>query len=202
MLSSDKNSAARSRFDAAHELAHLVLHRSTPTSFVCQKDSFDLMEQQAHRFASAFLLPESSFVNELYAPSLDAFRALKSRWRVAISAMIMRAADLRLVNEEQAKKLWINLGRRKWRTREPLDDQLEPEKPRLLARCITGLIERRTISPMDLPFQLGLPAQDIERLVGLPAELLSQYPSKFDPPTDGEELSGDFPAVIRYPNAS
>jgi Zn-dependent peptidase ImmA (M78 family)/transcriptional regulator with XRE-family HTH domain len=201
ILSSDKGSAVRSRFDAAHELGHLILHRNTPESFFCHKDSFELMENQAHRFASAFLLPESAFTSALYAPTLDAFRSLKETWRVAIAAMIMRVHDLNIVNDEGAKRLWINLGRRKWRTREPLDDRLQPEAPRYLSRCISVLLERRTIAPCDLQFQTGIPAQDIEKLIGLPAGTLADAPLSVDPPTPCED-DEDFPSVLRFPNAS
>jgi Zn-dependent peptidase ImmA (M78 family) len=200
VLSSNKNSAARSRFDAAHELGHLVMHRNTPASYFCQADSFKLMERQAHRFASAFLMPESAFVGELYAPTLDAFRAAKMRWRVAISAMIMRASDLNLVDEERTRKLWINLGRRKWRTREPLDDSIEPERPRYLCRCIEGMLDRRMVSADDLSFQLGLPGQDIEQLAGLTPGRLSRV--TLDSLEAEIDQSDDFAAVIRFPHAS
>jgi len=200
VLSSNKNSAARSRFDAAHELGHLILHRNTPASYFCQTDSFKLMERQAHRFASAFLMPESVFVGELYAPTLEAFRAAKMRWRVAIAAMIMRVTDLNLVDEEQARKLWINLGRRKWRTREPFDDAIEPERPRYMSRCIQGMLDRKMVSADDLSFQLGLPTQDIEQLAGLSPGMLG--PVAQDGAGAGIDGDDDFEAVIRLPHAS
>jgi transcriptional regulator with XRE-family HTH domain len=70
VLASDKDTAVRSRFDAAHELAHLVLHRKINRKAITVTEQFKLIEQQAHRFASAFLLPEESFRKELLYPSL------------------------------------------------------------------------------------------------------------------------------------
>ena len=48
----EKGSTSRTRFDACHELGHLVMHAdATPGS----QD----LERQAHRFAGAFLVPQS-----------------------------------------------------------------------------------------------------------------------------------------------
>ena len=54
ILNSDKASAARSRFDAAHELAHLILHRRVSVTTFRTRSMFSLMEDQANRFSGAF----------------------------------------------------------------------------------------------------------------------------------------------------
>jgi Zn-dependent peptidase ImmA (M78 family)/transcriptional regulator with XRE-family HTH domain len=168
VLGSHKNSACRSRFDAAHELAHLVLHRNVPKSAYTQNAAFGLMESQAHQFAGAFLLPATTLANEFVSPSLDYLLSVKQRWRVSLAAIIARLGQVGLVNEEQERRLWINLGRRKWRTSEPLDDTIECEQPRLLRRCLELIVSKGLVSPGELPFQVGLPEKDIEGLVGLP----------------------------------
>ena len=172
-LTADKKSAARSRLDAAHELGHLVLHRDVrPKQFANTKNN-KILEEQAFRFASAFLLPASSFVSELWMPTLDAFRSLKERWRVSIGAMIKRSHELGLLTDDEAKRMWINYGRRSWRTVEPLDDRLQPEQPRLLRRSFELLIQERIKTReqilLDLPFAIG----DIEELAGLPRGYLT-----------------------------
>ena len=58
-ISSEKRTAVRSRFDAAHELGHLVLHRRVDRSALTRRDEFKELEGQAHRFAGAFLLPRA-----------------------------------------------------------------------------------------------------------------------------------------------
>ena len=203
VLASDKNSAVRSRYDAAHELGHLLLHRKILSAALNQSDSFALIESQAHRFASAFLMPEASFADSLFAVSIDSFRVLKERWRVSIAAMIMRSAELRLINDEQQKRLWMNLGRRKWRTREPLDDSLEVERPRLLRRCMEMLLERRVIGQNDVPFQLGISSTDVEQLAGLNPGALGDSGASMDlegsdpnPPDDADNM------IVRFPRAS
>jgi Zn-dependent peptidase ImmA (M78 family) len=60
ILSADLGLAARSRFDASHELAHIVLHRNVQRERTTRTFDHSLIEHQAHRFASAFLLRASS----------------------------------------------------------------------------------------------------------------------------------------------
>src|SRR5262249_5990128 len=129
VLNADKESAVRSRFDLAHELGHLILHRSVTPDDLKKKPLFRQIEKQAFRFAGALLLPQRPFLADLHALSLDALRALKSKWKVAIAAMIHRLSDLGVLTEEQEKRFWINYARRGWRGREPLDDQLPCEMP-------------------------------------------------------------------------
>ena len=172
-LGSDKGSAVRSRFDCAHELGHLLLHRGVDPAATKSARIHSLMEHQGHRFASAFLLPETGFTRELYAASLDGFLALKPRWKVAVAAMIMRTEDLGIVTESQARRLWINMSRRRWRKEEPLDDRLVPEQPRLLRRSIEMLIESGVKTPSQIVQDLCLGTQDIEALANLPTGALS-----------------------------
>jgi hypothetical protein len=42
LISSDKRTAVRSRFDAAHELGHLVLHRHVDPRLLVDRDAFNL----------------------------------------------------------------------------------------------------------------------------------------------------------------
>jgi Zn-dependent peptidase ImmA (M78 family)/transcriptional regulator with XRE-family HTH domain len=169
VLNSEKASAVRSRFDAAHELAHLILHKSVSRANLQTPRLFAIVEDQANRFGGAFLLPEKSFASDLNFVTLDLLRALKAKWRVSVGVMIKRAAHLRVISAEEERRLWIAYSRRGWRKREPMDDQLEEERPRYVRRCIELLVEKEIIAREDLPFHLALPAADIERLVGLPS---------------------------------
>jgi Zn-dependent peptidase ImmA (M78 family) len=199
VLSSDKRSAARSRFDAAHELAHLLLHRNIDGGLLTQHDSFQLIEQQAHYFAGAFLLPRSSFGRECYNITLDAFRSLKERWRVSISAMVRRAKELRIVNDYQYRNLSANIGRRRWRTREPLDDILEPERPRFLRKCFELLIGKGIQPGSEAPTMLGIPAAEIEELAGLERGYLGRADAAITLTGDEEAVEEDCATIIRFP---
>jgi Zn-dependent peptidase ImmA (M78 family)/DNA-binding XRE family transcriptional regulator len=201
ILASGKGSAARSRYDAAHELGHMVMHRHVRNSLLQQAESFNFIEAQAHRFAGAFLLPARTFADDAYSLSLDGFRALKEKWRVSIAAMIKRAAQLDLINEAHEHRLWINLGRRKWRTKEPLDDVLEPEQPRFLRRAMELLITKAIVAPNEFPLRLTLAARDIEELTGLDPGYLSE--AEPDIELVGEKSTEDEEArIIRFPSTN
>lgn len=172
-VSADKESAARSRFDAAHELAHLVLHRNVSPDDVRNSALLKRIERQANRFAGAFLLPAESFADEVGVVSMDALVALKPRWRVSVAAMIQRARSLRLITEERATSLFKQRSARGWTRREPYDDQILPERPRLLARAIEMIVGERLAGPDDFVAAVGLSRSDVERLAGLADGFLS-----------------------------
>lgn len=163
-LGKDHASAVRSRFDAAHELAHLVLHRSIDRRRVNSREDWKLLEQQAHRFAAAFLLPESSFSNELWAPTLDGFAALKDRWKVSIGMMIVRAEHVGITDKHDTQRLFINYNRRGWRAEEPLDNAIRHEEPRVLRRSFEALAASGERTPDRMREELSLPARELEAI--------------------------------------
>ena len=105
-LSSEKTSCSRARFDAAHELGHLVLHRWAGLEDLEDKKTAKRIEHEADLFAGAFLLPRNSFLDELFSTRIDAFLSMKRRWKVSIQAMVYRCNHLRIIDEEQATNLF------------------------------------------------------------------------------------------------
>jgi Zn-dependent peptidase ImmA (M78 family) len=166
-LLADKASAVRSRFDAAHEFGHIVLHRNSARKDFDNKPSFQLVEGQANHFAAAFLLPEETFSSDVVVPSLNLLRSIKPKWKVSIAAMIKRMRNLKLISKEREQRLFANLSRRGWKTREPFDDQLEPEKPRLLQRAFELSLEGGLMNSDDLVNNLGIHLDDLEEVVDL-----------------------------------
>ena len=59
--SRNKCTAARIHFDIAHELGHILLHDWNRSIENIEKEDFKELEQEAHNFASAFLLPKDEF---------------------------------------------------------------------------------------------------------------------------------------------
>lgn len=168
LLGADKGSAARSRLDVAHELGHIILHRHLSPSLIRHRSHHALLERQAFRFAGAFLLPAESFASNLYVVNLDALRTLKPTWIVSIGAMIKRADDLSLLSPDQVRRLWISYARRGWRKREPLDDEIPVEMPRLLKRAFQMVFDEGIESPADvLGAAVPLAPTDIAELTGL-----------------------------------
>ena len=61
MLSRDKASAVRQRYDALHELGHVLLHNDVTQDHLNNKAIYKQLEKQADIFASLMLLPERDF---------------------------------------------------------------------------------------------------------------------------------------------
>jgi len=174
LIGTDKGTPARWRFDVAHELGHLIMHRNLERRRLRNVAEHKQIENQAHRFAGAFLLPQAAFSEDLFAASLDAMLAIKPRWRTSIAMMIMRSRQTHLIDESMEKRLWINYSRRGWRSGEPLDDSMEREAPRLLRRSFELIFEAQAQSAEDVEMNIGLPAPDIESLAGLPERFLER----------------------------
>ena len=58
-------------FDMAYELGHIFLHPWSESLDLISKEEFKSRENQANRFASAFLLPKESFLQEIQAYPTD-----------------------------------------------------------------------------------------------------------------------------------
>lgn len=171
-LGSDKESAVRSRFDAAHELAHLLLHMWVEEGQLADPNVFEQIEREANRFAGAFLLPRETFSVEVMSTSLQHFIHLKKRWKTSIAAMITRCAELGILSESQVLYLRKQMARLKLRAREPLDDELMPEQPTMLRQAVTMLIEHGVQTPAEIVDHLKLPPDEIEALCNLPRGVL------------------------------
>jgi Zn-dependent peptidase ImmA (M78 family)/DNA-binding XRE family transcriptional regulator len=181
-LGTDKSSAVRSRFDAAHELGHLLLHCHIDRDAATRNTrAYSLMEQQCHRFASAFLLPETGFGRELWAPTLNSFLTLKPRWKTSIAAMMKRSEELGILEERNVRRSWINLSRRGWRKEEPLDGTLKHEQPRLLRRSVELLVDSGIKTKDQILADLSFNASDIESLACLPDTFFKSAPAEAVP---------------------
>lgn len=183
-MASEKESGARARFDVAHELGHLVLHRWVGVDDIENKDRLKEIESEADRFAGAFLLPRKSFPNEVYSPRLMAFVDLKIRWKVSIAAMIYRCKNLGLFDEQQVTNLYKQISFKKWRKMEPLDgpNGLPLEQPLLLRRVSELVLENGRRQKDEIKSALSFAPEMIEQLAGLPAGYLaSGHIADFEP---------------------
>ncbi|KQY95921.1 hypothetical protein ASD21_05270 [Caulobacter sp. Root1455] len=169
-MAAEKESGARVRFDLAHELGHLILHRWIEAEEIADPKTLKIIEREADRFAGAFLLPRRSFPSEVYSIRLDAFLELKRRWRVSVQAMIYRSSDLGVIDENQFTNLYKQLSFRKWRTKEPLDDprQIAIEQPKLMRRAMELILDGGRVHPDEILADLALSPRIIERFCGLP----------------------------------
>jgi Zn-dependent peptidase ImmA (M78 family)/DNA-binding XRE family transcriptional regulator len=145
VLGSDKNDRARSRFDAAHELGHLVMHGD-------QVWGLPEVERQAHRFAAAFLMPakdiHAELPNEADWPVLF---QLKLKWQVSLAALLMRARHLKVLRETAYLNAIKTTSARGWRRVEPVPLG-QPESSEVLRELLNSSAgdELRSMLPGDV----------------------------------------------------
>lgn len=131
VLGSDKNDRARSRFDATHELGHLVMHGE-------QVWGLPDVERQAHGFAAAFLMPKQDIASQLPPrPDWPRLFSLKRQWQVSLAALLMRARVLGRLSEADYVSAMKAASARGWRRIEPIPLG-PPEEPRLLKTLLQG----------------------------------------------------------------
>lgn len=171
-LSSDR-SAVRSRFDAAHELGHLILHPGITAEQMEDAEIHTRVEKEANRFAAAFLLPRSVFRYEVHSTRLNSFLPLKKRWRVSVGALIQRCKDLRVIDDSQFVKLRKLMSHYGYIKNEPLDDQIEPEEPSLLRRSIELILSKGVKAATDILADLRLSPNTICVIAGAKREIFT-----------------------------
>jgi Zn-dependent peptidase ImmA (M78 family)/transcriptional regulator with XRE-family HTH domain len=149
VLGSDKNDRARSRFDAAHELGHLVMHGE-------QVWGVPQVEKQAHCFAAAFLMPQDDIYSQLpERADWPLLFELKRSWQVSLAALLMRAKTLRRMSDANYLTAVKAASSRGWRRQEPVPLGI-PEQPCMLSRLME--------SKASMPIRLALPSQVVEAL--------------------------------------
>lgn len=160
-------SGERRRFDAAHELAHLVLHRhAAPNGLEAEKE--------AHAFAAAFLMPTASLkAIGRVTPNLDFIISLKKKWIVSTAAMTVRLHDLGLLTYYHYNRLFIELSGLGYSKNEPFS--IKPETSQVWQKVFSEL-RRIGVGIQPLADKLLVPADEVVKLVfglvtvGLPTQ--------------------------------
>lgn len=172
LLNKSVTSAARIRFNVAHELGHILLHRSVTKCDLEDEDRFEEIEEQAHYFAASFLMPEMALAKDFWAPTLKCLEGLKGKWNVSIQAIMRRCLDLHLITSSQFSYLNIGVSRQGWRKLEPYDEIVAPEFPRLFSQSIERLESDHRINPALVREYMKIPVSEL-------AELCNTTPNKF-----------------------
>jgi len=124
-----KNDGDRFRLSVAHELGHLVMHKS----FL--RKSNKEVEAEAFEFAAELLMPEAAMRKELLAPvTLTSLSKLKPNWGVSIAALIRRAHDLSIITTRQYHYLFHQKTVLGMREKEPENLNVTVERPRLFRK--------------------------------------------------------------------
>jgi Zn-dependent peptidase ImmA (M78 family)/DNA-binding XRE family transcriptional regulator len=149
--------AEHSVYDTAHELGHLVLHRHGGPQLS------KAAEREANRFASAFLMPAADVRASMPRfITVDVIIKAKKRWRVSAMALAYRLRALGRLTEWQYKSTCIELGRRGYRSGEPLG--IEREESRVWQKILRQLwLERKT--KKNIADALHVPIDELEALI-------------------------------------
>ncbi|HYS31045.1 MAG TPA: XRE family transcriptional regulator [Streptosporangiaceae bacterium] len=161
LLSPMKDDKARSRFDGAHELGHLLLHHDA-------EPGSKVIENQAHAFAAAFLTPADQVAEDL-PRRLDwpAFHRAKRRWGVSLKALIYRAHSLKLLSDAAYRRANVQLA--EWGNPEP-GPLGPPESPSLLGTAI-AMLEDTGVTIDDIAEHGSVPASRVRDIVDAATDL-------------------------------
>lgn len=148
-------SAEHCRFDAAHELGHLVLHQHG------QPQGPEL-EREANAFASAFLMPRASVLARApKTPTLPNLIKHKKHWAVSVAALNYRLHALGLSTDWTYRTLCIQLAQSGYRQSEP--EGIQHEKSVVLEKVFSVLREEG-VSKADVAKHLTISVDEINEL--------------------------------------
>jgi Zn-dependent peptidase ImmA (M78 family) len=149
-------SGERRRFDAAHELAHLVLHRhAAPNGTEAEKE--------AHAFAAAFLMPTAGIkAIGRVVPNLSFIIEHKKKWVVSASTMTMRLHSLGMLTYYHYNRLFVELSSKGYRSNEP--NGIKAETSQVWGKVFSTL-RAEGLGVQGLADKLLLPADEIVNLV-------------------------------------
>ena len=141
------------RLSLAHELGNMVMHN------VPQDD--EKMEDQAHRFAVAFLMPAIDVKPYLTGAKLNKFGRVKAYWKVPIKSLIERTYDLKLITSHQYRNMNTQYNKM-FRNDEPVE--IEMEQPTRLREIVSYHRDKLGYSTEDLSRLLELRHEDVQRV--------------------------------------
>lgn len=153
-LNSQK-SAERSRFDAAHELGHLVLHRhAAPVGLDAEKE--------ANAFAAAFLMPEPALRAAGRVSTMKQVVELKRIWLVSVVAMIYRLFEAGIISKWTYQQLFQQASAKGWRKTEPYP--MRPEQSQVWQKVFAAL-RTEGVGFESIAHKLKIPSRELAKLV-------------------------------------
>ncbi len=141
----------RFRVSLAQELGHVVMH-AIPASD-------GKMEEEAYRFASAFLMPAVDIKPYLLDTKISSLGRVKAFWKVPIRTLLERSYELKLITDAQYKSAKSQYTKS---FKQGEGDALPIEQPTKLAKIIHYHREKLGYSTEDLARLLVMRVEDIE----------------------------------------
>ena len=153
----------RMRFTLAHELGHIILHSGIDRDALTLPEN-NLLEEQADFFASAFLIPQQSFIADFISPSRPFLLKMKETWGVSMAAIIMRAKQLELITQTQAEYYFTEASRRNERKIECGNNLRPKEQPFVIETVIKSLLNSNVTDKYILASATHLPQPILKML--------------------------------------
>lgn len=151
-------SPERARWDAAHELGHLLLHQDAPRGRE--------REAEADEFARHFLLPQRGVLSSAPAyVDLNAVRERKVVWKVSALAYIRQLHELDRLTEWQYRSLVIEASQAGYRREE---GDIARERSQLIPMVLDALHEEGVTLPM-VARDLAITPNELRGLLFSPA---------------------------------
>jgi Zn-dependent peptidase ImmA (M78 family)/DNA-binding XRE family transcriptional regulator len=149
-------SAEHARYDAAHELGHLVMH--------CHGGPHGRRaEDEANLFAASFLMPEEDVRATLpRVHTLNQIIEAKKRWGVSAMALIVRLRRLKIMSDWQYRGFCIDATDLGYRTAEPF--AIPREHSVVWQKVLTTLWGER-VTRDDIARSLHIPLSELENLL-------------------------------------
>ena len=147
----------RYRFSLAHELGHLVMHQ-TPNPE---------QEVQANIFASELLMPTSEIYSQLYNLSINKFMDLKLYWGCSMQALIYKAWQTGRISDRMFKYYNIEMSKRGFRSKEPIEWNGSPEMPSTLRQILSTYMDELHYTMADFGEMFGLLDEEVAGLYEL-----------------------------------
>lgn len=151
-----QKSGERSRFDAAHELGHLIMHKhGSPQG--------KNVESEADLFAAHFLMPADSilpFKGRLLF--LEDIVRLKKNWLVSAMALIVHMKNLGIISDWHYRNILIEASKRGMRNSEV--EGIKHEKSGLIPVMLGELEKVYGIGLRTLAKELLIPLEELTNL--------------------------------------
>ena len=173
-----KESPARLRFNVAHELGHLVLHKTVNKDDLDNKEQFKKIELQANYFAGAFLIPKKHVLVIPENINIEQLMYLKRDWGVSIQAIIMRMNQLGIINNMKKESLYKRLSSIGYTKYDPVDNLIEMEEPSVLKKMFSHVLENPKEFADIVNRITSFPVNDLLEIFSLTQEQLNNAKEK------------------------
>lgn len=148
----------RFRFTLAHELGHILLHR-TPS---------ENQEDEANLLASSLLMPDRDIIGQFSGRfSFEKLQDMKYYWGVSMQALLRKGRDLERLSESNYKYYCIELSKKGYRLHEPIDLNEWDETPRIYKELLEAHINELDYTAADLAGLVGLNENEFLEYAGV-----------------------------------